>query len=71
MTELESEINVLRTGLKEIEKELEYHRNVSSQTAFQQTDKFISVMKNFVTVASYNFSELEDSLNEMKTKVCM
>ncbi len=71
MTELESEINVLKTGLKEIEKELDYHRNISSNTECQQADKFISVMKNFVTVASYNFSELEDSVTEMKIKVCI
>ena len=68
LTELESEINVLRTGLKDIEKELEHHRNLPSQYD-GKPDKFVTVMKNFVTVAAYNFSELEDSLKEMKTKV--
>ena len=65
---MESEVNVLRTGLKDIEKELDHHKNLPSQMD-GRPDKFVTVMKNFVTVAAYNFSELEDSLKEMKTKV--
>ena len=68
LTELESEVNVLRTGLKDIEKELDHHKNLPSHME-GRPDKFVTVMKNFVTVATYNFSELEDSLKEMKAKV--
>ena len=32
-------------------------------------DKFVSVMRDFITVASYNFSELEETVAEMKQKV--
>ena len=33
-------------------------------------DRFVSVMNQFATVASYNFSEVEESTAEMKQKVC-
>lgn len=32
-------------------------------------DKFIPVVSDFITVASFSFSELEDLLNEAKEKV--
>ncbi len=59
---------MLRTGLQDIEKELEHHRKLAAPPG-SRPDKFVTVMKNFVTVAAYNFSELEDSLKEMKSKV--
>ncbi len=62
---------MLRTGLRDIEKELEHHRHLpgGGDATGGRPDKFVTVMKNFVTVAAYNFSELEDALKEMKTKV--
>uniref|UniRef100_A0A4W4FTK6 Dishevelled associated activator of morphogenesis 1b n=1 Tax=Electrophorus electricus TaxID=8005 RepID=A0A4W4FTK6_ELEEL len=62
MTELEKEINSLRSGLKSVEAELEYQR--SRPTA--PGDKFVSVVSQFITVAGFSFSEVEDSLQEAK-----
>ena len=32
-------------------------------------DKFVSIMSDFVSIASYNFSEVEEQVMEMKEKV--
>ncbi|CAL1531259.1 unnamed protein product [Lymnaea stagnalis] len=64
-TDLDKEITNLRKGLQSIEKEVEFFEkklSISSQ------DKFVTVMKDFCTVAAYNFSSVEDSCNEMKQK---
>ncbi|MEQ2308153.1 Disheveled-associated activator of morphogenesis 1, partial [Ameca splendens] len=63
MTELEKEINILRSGLKSIEAELQYQQTQSSQ---RPVDKFVSVVSQFITVASFTFSDVEDSLREAK-----
>ncbi|XP_053344836.1 disheveled-associated activator of morphogenesis 1b isoform X1 [Clarias gariepinus] len=62
MTELEKEINNLRSGLKNVESELEYQRNRPQEIG----DKFMSVVSQFVTLASFSFSDVEDSINEAK-----
>ncbi|KAI7800302.1 disheveled-associated activator of morphogenesis 1b isoform X2 [Triplophysa rosa] len=62
MTELEKEINNLRSGLKSVESELEYQ----SKSPQQYGDKFVSVVSQFITVASFSFSDVEDSLSEAK-----
>ncbi|XP_051510565.1 disheveled-associated activator of morphogenesis 1b isoform X2 [Myxocyprinus asiaticus] len=62
MTELEKEINNLRSGLKNVENELEYQKKLPQEYG----DKFVSVVSQFVTVASFSFSDVEDSLNEAK-----
>ncbi|XP_051500629.1 disheveled-associated activator of morphogenesis 1-like isoform X2 [Myxocyprinus asiaticus] len=62
MTELEKEINNLRCGLKNVDNELEYQRNRPQEYG----DKFVSVVSQFITVASFSFSDVEDSLNEAK-----
>ncbi|GAB6020602.1 hypothetical protein CHUAL_003278 [Chamberlinius hualienensis] len=64
MVELDKDINSLRSGLKEIEKELEFHRKQSLVPG----DRFVPVMKEFITTAMYNFSELEDSFIDMKVR---
>ncbi|KAL4238139.1 Dishevelled associated activator of morphogenesis 2 [Mactra antiquata] len=63
-SELDKELGTLRTGLKEIEKELTYFENQMKADG----DRFVSVMSQFATVASYNFSEVEESYTEMKQK---
>ena len=68
MGELESEMGVLRVGLKDIEKELDFTKKKGIADGIHQ-DKFVSVMRDFITVAAYNFSELEDQMKEMKQKV--
>ncbi|XP_056623580.1 disheveled-associated activator of morphogenesis 1 [Triplophysa dalaica] len=62
MTELEKDINNLRTGLKSVEVELDYQRG---QTQIHG-DKFVSVVSQFITVAGFGFSDVEDSLQEAK-----
>ncbi|XP_053375158.1 disheveled-associated activator of morphogenesis 1-like [Mercenaria mercenaria] len=63
-SELDKELGTLRTGLKEIEKELTYFQNLPQLHG----DRFVTVMTQFATVASYNFSEVEESYAEMKQK---
>uniref|UniRef100_A0A3Q3IPN9 Dishevelled associated activator of morphogenesis 1b n=1 Tax=Monopterus albus TaxID=43700 RepID=A0A3Q3IPN9_MONAL len=62
MTELEKDICNLRSGLKSVESELEYQKNRPQE----QGDKFVSVVSQFITVASFSFSDVEDSLGEAK-----
>lgn len=63
MTELEKEIGNLRSGLKLVEAELQYQQAQSSQGPL---DKFIPVVSQFITVATFSFSEVEELLNEAK-----
>ncbi|XP_029454062.1 disheveled-associated activator of morphogenesis 1 isoform X2 [Rhinatrema bivittatum] len=62
MTELDKEMNTLRSGLKAVETELQYQRSQPAQTG----DKFVSVVSQFITVASFSFSDVEDLLTEAK-----
>ncbi|KAG9282802.1 disheveled-associated activator of morphogenesis 1b isoform X1 [Astyanax mexicanus] len=62
MTELEKEINNLRSGLKSVESELDFQKKRPQEVG----DKFVSVVSQFVTLASFSFSDVEDSLNEAK-----
>ncbi|XP_047677376.1 disheveled-associated activator of morphogenesis 1 [Tachysurus fulvidraco] len=62
MTELEKDVNNLRSGLKSVEAELEYQKSRPPDTG----DKFVSVVSQFNTVAGFSFSEVEDSLQEAK-----
>ncbi|KAI4540631.1 hypothetical protein MG293_009672 [Ovis ammon polii] len=62
MTELDKEISTLRSGLKAVEMELEYQKSQPSQPG----DKFVSVVSQFITVASFSFSDVEDLLAEAK-----
>uniref|UniRef100_A0A8C6KUV1 Dishevelled associated activator of morphogenesis 1b n=1 Tax=Nothobranchius furzeri TaxID=105023 RepID=A0A8C6KUV1_NOTFU len=62
MTELEKDIGNLRSGLKSVESELEYQKKRPQEVG----DKFVSVVSQFITVASFSFSDVEDSLTEAK-----
>ncbi|XP_030627706.1 disheveled-associated activator of morphogenesis 1b isoform X1 [Chanos chanos] len=62
MTELEKEINNLRSGLKNVESELDFQRKRPQEVG----DKFVSVVSQFITVASFSFTDVEDSLQEAK-----
>nr|XP_046268384.1 disheveled-associated activator of morphogenesis 1 [Scatophagus argus] len=63
MMELEKDIGNLRSGLKSVDAELQYQQTQSSQGA---KDKFVSVVSQFITVASFTFSDVEESLTEAK-----
>lgn len=62
LTELEKDINNLRSGLKSVETELEYQRGQPQIYG----DKFVSVVSQFITVAGFSFSDVEDTLQEAK-----
>ncbi|KAM4013891.1 disheveled-associated activator of morphogenesis 1 isoform 2-T4 [Anomaloglossus baeobatrachus] len=62
MTELDKEIVTLRSGLKAVESELEYQKSQPSIAG----DKFVSVVSQFITVAGFSFSDVEDLLAESK-----
>ncbi|XP_075388046.1 disheveled-associated activator of morphogenesis 1 [Tenrec ecaudatus] len=62
MTELDKEMSTLRSGLKAVETELEYQK----LQPLQPGDKFVSVVSQFITVASFSFSDVEDLLAESK-----
>ncbi|XP_043930395.1 disheveled-associated activator of morphogenesis 1 isoform X2 [Protopterus annectens] len=62
MTELEKEINTLRSGLKAVESEMEYQKSQPPVPG----DKFVSVVGQFITVAGFSFSDVEDLLVEAK-----
>uniref|UniRef100_A0A4W5MER1 Dishevelled associated activator of morphosis 2 n=1 Tax=Hucho hucho TaxID=62062 RepID=A0A4W5MER1_9TELE len=64
LAELEKEVHNIKSGLKAIETELQYQQSRTRDRG----DKFVPVVGDFITVASFSFSELEDLLNEAKDK---
>ncbi|NWH70063.1 DAAM2 protein, partial [Piaya cayana] len=64
LVELEKEVNNIKTGLKAVEAELDYQKRRMREPG----DRFVPVMSDFITVASFSFSELEDLLNETRDK---
>uniref|UniRef100_A0A8C2G2C2 Dishevelled associated activator of morphogenesis 2 n=1 Tax=Cyprinus carpio TaxID=7962 RepID=A0A8C2G2C2_CYPCA len=64
LAELEKEVFGIRSGLKALEAELRYQQS----RACDRGDKFVPVVSDFITVASFSFSELEELLTEAKNK---
>ncbi|XP_018586925.1 disheveled-associated activator of morphogenesis 2 isoform X3 [Scleropages formosus] len=64
LVELEKEVYSIKSGLKALEAELHYQQS----RVRDHGDKFVPVVSDFITVASFSFSELEDLLNEAKDK---
>ncbi|XP_028903172.1 disheveled-associated activator of morphogenesis 2 isoform X2 [Ornithorhynchus anatinus] len=64
LAELEKEINNIKNGLRAVEAELDYQERRTREAG----DRFVPVMRDFITVASFGFSELEDLLNEARDK---
>ncbi|KAM4770700.1 disheveled-associated activator of morphogenesis 2 isoform 2-T4 [Rhinophrynus dorsalis] len=62
--ELEKEVNNIKNGLKAVESELDYQKRQYRQTG----DRFVPVMSDFITVAGFSVSELEDLLSEARDK---
>uniref|UniRef100_A0A8C2TGS7 Dishevelled associated activator of morphosis 2 n=1 Tax=Coturnix japonica TaxID=93934 RepID=A0A8C2TGS7_COTJA len=65
LVELEKEVNNIKTGLKAVEAELDYQKRRIRESG----DRFVPVMSDFITVASFSFSELEDLLNDARDKL--
>ncbi|XP_068085675.1 disheveled-associated activator of morphogenesis 1 isoform X2 [Anabrus simplex] len=66
MSELEKDMSQLRNGLKDVEREIEFHRSQPAGAA--AGDRFLPVMKEFLSSATCRFSELEDLFQDMKTR---
>ncbi|KAM6973426.1 disheveled-associated activator of morphogenesis 2 isoform 2-T2 [Aplochiton taeniatus] len=64
LAELEKEVHSIKSGLKALEAELQYQQSRTRDRG----DKFVPVVGDFITVASFSFSELEELLNEAKDK---
>ena len=57
---------MLRNGLKEVEREVEFYRG--QQTTYDG-DRYLPVMKEFHAKASVRLAELEDLFIDMKARV--
>uniref|UniRef100_A0A1A8GST9 Dishevelled associated activator of morphogenesis 2 n=1 Tax=Nothobranchius korthausae TaxID=1143690 RepID=A0A1A8GST9_9TELE len=64
LSELEKEVHSIKSGLKALEAELHYQQSRTRERG----DKFVAVISDFITVAGFSFSELEDQLSEAKDK---
>uniref|UniRef100_A0A4W6CGX2 Dishevelled associated activator of morphosis 2 n=1 Tax=Lates calcarifer TaxID=8187 RepID=A0A4W6CGX2_LATCA len=64
LAELEKEVHNIKSGLKALEAELHYQQSRTRERG----DKFVAVIGDFITVAGFSFSELEDQLSEAKDK---
>uniref|UniRef100_A0A8C2XG03 Dishevelled associated activator of morphosis 2 n=1 Tax=Cyclopterus lumpus TaxID=8103 RepID=A0A8C2XG03_CYCLU len=62
LSELEKEVHNMKSGLKALEAELQYQQSRTRERG----DKFVAVIGDFITVAGFSFSELEDQLSEAK-----
>lgn len=63
--EMDKDITMLRAGLAEVAREIEFHRSAG---ASQSGDRFLPVMREFHAQASVRFAELEDQFQDMKTR---
>lgn len=67
LAELDKEMAQLRSGLKAVEKEMEYHRTQNQTTV--AGDRFVPAVKEFLASATCRFSDLEDKFHDMKNRV--
>lgn len=65
MGEMEKDIGLLRNGLAEVSREIEFHRGAGPT---QPGDKFLAVMCEFQAQATVRITELEDKFQDMKTR---
>ncbi|CAH0560759.1 unnamed protein product [Brassicogethes aeneus] len=62
--ELNKDMAHLRAGLKDVAKEIEFHRTQSPIA----NDKFVPVMREFQATATCRLAEIEDLYQDMKTR---
>lgn len=62
--ELSKDMAQLRAGLKDVAKEIEFHRTQSPVA----NDKFVPVMREFQATATCRLAEIEDQFQDMKTR---
>ncbi|XP_059086529.1 disheveled-associated activator of morphogenesis 1-A-like isoform X3 [Tigriopus californicus] len=64
MKELEKDMNMLRNGMKEVEREIEFFRTQPASNG----DRYLLVMKEFSAKTGVRLSELEDLFIDMKAR---
>lgn len=64
MKELEKDMAILRNGMKEVGRELEFFRTQPPANG----DRYLPVMKEFQSLASVHLAELEDLFVDMKAR---
>ncbi|XP_049874997.1 disheveled-associated activator of morphogenesis 1 isoform X2 [Pectinophora gossypiella] len=64
--QLEKDVTALRNGLREVQRELEYHAGLGAPTAH---DMFLPVMREFHAHAVCTFTQLEDLFQDMKSRL--
>ncbi|KAF5302867.1 hypothetical protein FQA39_LY02047 [Lamprigera yunnana] len=62
--ELTKDMGQLRAGLKDVAREIEFHRGQSPLA----NDKFVPVMREFQATATCRLAEVEDQFQDMKTR---
>ncbi|ENN73936.1 hypothetical protein D910_03083 [Dendroctonus ponderosae] len=62
--ELSKDMAQLRAGLKDVAREIEFHRSQSPLA----NDKFVPVMREFQATATCKLAEVEDQYQDMKTR---
>ncbi|XP_066141423.1 disheveled-associated activator of morphogenesis 1 [Euwallacea fornicatus] len=62
--ELSKDMAQLRAGLKDVTREIEFHRSQSPLA----NDKFVPVMREFQATATCRLAEVEDQYQDMKTR---
>lgn len=62
--ELNKDMAQLRAGLKDVAREIEFHRSQSPLA----NDKFVPVMREFQATATCRLAEIEDQYQDMKTR---
>lgn len=64
--QLEKDVGSLRTGLREVARELEYHAALPNRSS---NDMFLPVMRDFHAHAVCTFTQLEDLFQDMKSRL--
>jgi len=64
MKQLEKDMSLLRVGMKECEREMEFYRGQPVSNG----DRYLPVMKEFLTMAAVRLAELEDLFVDMKAR---
>ncbi|CAH1159429.1 unnamed protein product [Phaedon cochleariae] len=67
--ELNKDVAQLRAGLREVAREIEFHRSQNGSPAKgEAADKFVPVMREFQATATCRLAEVEDQYQDMKTR---
>lgn len=67
--EVDKDVAQLRVGFKNLKAELELQKARVLAGQSDPNDQFVPVMTDFVTVATFGFTELEEMLVEAKKRV--